>query len=65
MVVSHLVRNNLVDIVNFCFSLKYCAFGSDKVSMWTHTYPHNPVYVWPDVWSGDLQVKKKYSTQRF
>ena len=46
----------------------------DKVSMFTHTYPHkhlrkikvticshqadSPLYVWPDVWSGDLQVWK-------
>ena len=45
---------------------------SDKGSMLTHTYPHKPprkiymaicnhqaddqLYVWPDVWSGDLQV---------
>ena len=44
----------------------------DKVSMLTHTYSHkpprkirvarcshqadNPLYVWPDVWSGDLQI---------
>ena len=44
--------------------------------MLTHTYPHkpqkkikvticnhqadSPLYVWPDVWSGDLQVLKKY-----
>ena len=46
--------------------------GGDKVSMLTHTYPcihrrktkvaicnhqgDSPLYVWPDVWSGDLQV---------
>ena len=46
--------------------------GGDKVSMLTYTYPHkplrkikvticnrqadSPLYVWPDVWSGDLQV---------
>ena len=50
--------------------------GGDKVSLWTHTYPHNPprkikvticshqadnpLYVWSDVWSGDLQVRNKY-----
>ena len=44
----------------------------DKVSMLTHTYPHKPLgkikvtiynhqadspfYVWPDIWSGELQV---------
>ena len=46
--------------------------GGDKVSMLTHTYPYKPLrntevaicnhqtdsrlYVWPDAWSGDLQV---------
>ena len=50
--------------------------GGDKVSMLTHTYPHKPIrkikvtvcnhqadsplYVLPDVWSGDLQDLKKY-----
>ena len=44
--------------------------------MFTHTYPHKPLrkikvticnhqadiplYVWPDVWSGDVQALKKY-----
>ena len=48
------------------------SLGGDKVSMLTHTYPHkprrktevticnhqadSPLCVWPDVWSGDLQV---------
>ena len=46
--------------------------GGDKVNMLAHTYPHkplrkikvticnyqadSPLYVWPDVWSDDLQV---------
>ena len=46
--------------------------GGGKVSMLTHTYPYKPLkkikvticnqqadrqlYVWPDVWSGDVQV---------
>ena len=49
----------------------------DKVSMLTHTYEHktlrnievticnhqadSPLYVWPDVCSGEFQVQKKYS----
>ena len=48
----------------------------DKVSMLSHMYPHkplrkieliirkhhagSPLYVWPIVWSGDLQFQKKY-----
>ena len=48
----------------------------DKVSILSHTYPHkplrkielticnhqahSPLYVWPNVWSGDLQFQKKY-----
>ena len=48
----------------------------DKVSMLAYTYPHkplrntkvtmcnhqanNPLHVWPDVWSDDLQVLKKH-----
>ena len=52
------------------------SLGGDKVSMLTHIYPHkpqgnievticnhqadSPLFVWPDVWSGDLQVYKKY-----
>ena len=49
-----------------------CTLRGNKVSMLTHTYPHkplgkikvaicihqadSPLNVWPDVWSGDLQV---------
>ena len=48
------------------------SLGGDKGSMLTHIYPHkppkknkviicnhqadSPLYVWPDVWSGDLQL---------
>ena len=48
--------------------------GGDQVSMLTHTYPHkplkkiyvtmcnhqadSPLYVWPDICSGDLQVQE-------
>ena len=48
-----------------------------KVSMLTHTYEHkpprnievtifnhqddSPFFVWPDVWSGELQIQKKYA----
>ena len=55
---------------------KLISFRADEVSVLTHTYPHKPLrkikvticnhqadkplYVWPDVWSGDLQVEKKY-----
>ena len=55
----------------FEYKFRYLPRG-DKVSMLTHTYPHKPLrkikvttynhqadsrlYVWPDVWSGDLQV---------
>ena len=51
--------------------------GTDKVSILAHTYPHkplkkikmticnhqadSPLHVWPDVWSGDLQVYKMCS----
>ena len=50
----------------------------DKVSVLTHTYPHkllrkikvticnhqvdSPLYVWPDVWSGDMQFRKSMVT---
>ena len=56
-------------------TLKLSPLGGDKGSMLTHTYQHKPpikikvticnhqadssLYVWPDVWSGDLQVQKK------
>ena len=56
----------------YAVALFWCTLWGDKVSMLTHTYPHkplrkikvtkcnhqadSPLYVRPDVWSGDLQV---------
>ena len=58
------------------FLPRWLPSGGDKVSMLTHTYEHkplrnievticnhqadSPLYVWPDVWSGELKVQKKY-----
>ena len=58
-------------ILQFCIH-KDWTLGDDKGSMLTHTYPlkdlrkievttcnrqaDSPLYVWPDVWSGDMQV---------
>ena len=52
-----------------------CTPQGDKVDMSTHTYSHKPLkkikvvicgcqadsphYVWPDVWSGDLQAQER------
>ena len=58
-----------------CIPCRKFKFGVDEVSMLTHTYPthtlrkikvticnhqaDSPLYVWPDVLSGDLQVTKR------
>ena len=69
-----LTFSGLFQFLPFQF-IPYC-IPPYKVGMLTHTYPHKPlrkikvticnhqadsaVQVWPDVWSGDLQVLKKY-----
>ena len=63
-------------ILFFFHQIIFRSLRGDKVSMLTHIYPHkplrkievticnhqadSPLYVWPNVWSGDLQVQKKY-----
>ena len=58
-----------------CLSSRLFPSGGDKVSMWTHTYPHKllrkikvticnhqadrSLYVWPNVWSGNCKFRKK------
>ena len=60
--------------ISFFFHKALAHFWGNKVSMLEHTYPHKPqmkirvtiyshqaeslLFVWPDVWSGDLQVYK-------
>ena len=67
---------NLYCLSFISISLLACLLGVGKVSMLTHTYQHkplrenkattchhqadNPLYVWPDVWSGDRKFRKKY-----